>query len=64
MTTEHLVEESKRVSLMIAKRHLSRALDELEWLINAVPTGSIRDKLCDANIRARACQVALEGMTL
>ena len=56
--------ESKRVGLMIAQRHLSRTLNELDWLINNTPTGDLRNKLCDANIHAMFCADALQGMKL
>lgn len=64
MTTEHMVEESKRVALIITKRHLERVLNELEWLINSTPTGDARNCICDANTHALSCKAALEGVKL
>lgn len=64
-TPEAILEESKRISLMIAQRHLSRTLAELAWLVNAVPDGSdLRAKLYDASINATKCATALQGMKL
>jgi hypothetical protein len=63
-TPEGKEKESRRVALMIAKRHLQRALDELNFLTSATPTSDVRNRICDANIYAMHCKDALEGIKL
>lgn len=47
-------------TMLNAVRAVNEALIQLDWLINATPSGEVRNKLTDANVFVMQAQAALQ----
>lgn len=63
-TPEDYRRESRNIALLLAKKYLSQALGELEYLVNATPTGDRRNALTDANITLTQADQFLQSLSL
>ena len=55
--------ESRNASLMVAKRRVQEALNEIEFLIMATTTGCRRDTFTDVNVHLLEAQKYLNSLS-
>lgn len=62
-TPEGRNRELRNIALLQAKRELQRAMDEVQYLIMATPTGDRRNTFTDANIHMTSAQTFLNTLS-
>lgn len=62
-TQEGKLREERNTALLLVRRALDRAQREMEFLINATPTGERRNLLTDINIRVLEANTFAHALT-